>query len=67
MIVSLIAATKTRNGLAVRCELDDRTYPTGRKVTDADLATVNLDRDEFHGDWNYRIRPRSQPFETVIA
>jgi len=67
VIVRLIAATKTRNGLTVRCELDDRSYPTGRKVTDADLATVNLHRDEFHGEWNYRIRPRSHPFETVIA
>jgi transposase len=67
MIVSLIAATKTRNGLTVRCALDDRTYPTGRKVTDAELASVNLARDEFHGDWNYRIRPRSRSFETVIA
>jgi transposase len=66
-IVSLIAATTTRNGLTVRCELDDRTYPTGRKVTDAELASVNLARDEFHGDWNYRIRPRLRPFETVIA
>jgi transposase len=66
-IVSLIAATKTRNGLTVRCALDDRTYPTGRQVTDAELASVNLARDEFHGDWNYRIRPRSRPFETVIA
>ena len=64
-IVSLIAATKTRSGLAVQCELDEGTYPTGRKVTDADLASVNLHRDEFHGEWNYRIRPRSS--ETVIA
>ncbi len=67
VIVSLIAATKTRSGLAVRCELDDRTYPTGRKVTNAEFASVNLDRDEFHGEWNYRIRPRSHPFETVIT
>ena len=67
MIVNLIAATKTRSGLAVRCELDDRAYPTGRKVTDAELASVNLDRDAFHGEWNYRIRPRSRSFETIIA
>jgi transposase len=67
VIVNLIAATKTRSGLTVRCELDDRTYPTGRKVTDAELAGINLTRDEFHGEWNYRIRPRSRPFETVIA
>lgn len=66
-IVSLIAATKTRSGLTVRCELDDRAYPTGRKVTDAELASVNLDRDDFHGEWNYRIRPRPLPVETVIS
>jgi hypothetical protein len=66
-IVSLIAATTTRSGLAVRCELDEGTYPTGRKVTKAELATVNLDRDEFHGDWNYRIRPRARPCVTVIS
>jgi hypothetical protein len=66
-IVSLIAATTTRSGLAVQCELDEGTYPTGRKVTDAELASVNLDRDEFHGDWNYRIRPRAHSSETVIS
>jgi hypothetical protein len=57
VIVQLIAATKTQSGLDVRCELDDATYETGRKVTDEELAAVNLERDEFHGDWNYRIRP----------
>jgi len=66
-IVSLIAATRTRNGLTVQCELDEGTYPTGRKVTDAELASVNLDRDEFHGDWNYRIRPCSPPSEILIS
>ena len=66
-IVSLIAATTTRSGLTVRCELDDGTYPTGRKVTDAELASINLKRDTFHGEWNYRIRPRSRPYETLIS
>jgi transposase len=66
-IVSLIAATKTRSGLTVQCELDERAYPTGRKVTDADLASVNLHRDDFHGDWNYRIRPRLPSTETLIS
>ena len=55
-IVSLIAATTTRSGLTVQCELDTGTYPTGRKVTDAEFASINLERDAFHGDWNYRIR-----------
>jgi len=66
-IVSLIAATKTRSGLAVQCHLDEGTYPTGRKVSDADLAGINLHRDEFHGEWNYRIRPRTHSSATLIS
>lgn len=56
VIVSLIAGTKTRQGLRIRCELDERTYPKGRVVTDEELASVDLRRDAFHGDWNYAIR-----------
>jgi transposase len=66
-IVSLIAATKTRSGLTVQCALDRGTYPTGRKVSDAELARIRLERDAFHGDWNYRIRPSPQESETVIS
>jgi hypothetical protein len=66
-IVSLIAATKTRSGLTVACHLDEGTYPTGRKVSDADLAAINLHRDEFHGEWNYRIRPHTHSSETLIS
>jgi hypothetical protein len=66
-IVSLIAATTTRSGLTVQCALDPGSYPTGRKVTDSELAAINLERDAFHGDWNYRIRPRSRPFGPLIT
>src|SRR3954451_1976209 len=66
VIVQLIAATTTKSGLTVRCELDDATYETGRKVSDAELATVNLERDAFHGEWNYRIRPTLASSDTVI-
>ena len=59
-IVSLIAATKTVAGLRVRCELDTCPYPKGVRVTDDELAGVNLHRDDFHGEWNYTISPRSQ-------
>jgi hypothetical protein len=65
--VSLIAATTTRSGLTVQCELDTDTYPTGRKVTDAEFASINLERHAFHGDWNYQIRPHSRPSGTVIT
>jgi hypothetical protein len=66
-IVSLIAATTTRSGLTVQCELDPGSYPTGRKVTDPEFAGIDLERDAFHGDWNYRIRPRSRPFGPLIT
>jgi hypothetical protein len=56
VIVNLIASTKTRTGLSVRAELDTNSYPKGIVVSTADLDTVHIDHDEFHGDWNYSIR-----------
>jgi hypothetical protein len=57
VIVQLIADTKTATGLHVRAALDKRSYPTGRKVTNQELAEINLHRSQFHGEWNYHIRP----------
>ena len=57
VIVNLIASTKTRSGLMVRAELDTAEYPKGLVISDGALATVNIERDAFHGDWNYCIRP----------
>jgi len=57
-IVQLIAATTTEAGLKVRAELDENKYPKGIKVSDAQLAAVNLSRHSFHGDWNYTIAPK---------
>ena len=56
-IVSLIASTTTAKGLTVRCRLDRRRYPPGRKVSAQEMKRVNLKRNTFHGDWNYVIRP----------
>jgi hypothetical protein len=50
VIVQLIAATTTKTGLKVRCELDENIYPAGVKVSDAELEAVNLTRHEFHGE-----------------
>ena len=58
-IVSLIGSTTNGSGLKVRAALDTRSYPTGIKVTKAELGNVNLDVDEFHGEWNYTIGPRA--------
>jgi Rhodopirellula transposase DDE domain len=57
-IVQLIAATTTDTGLKVRAELDENKYPKGVKVSEAQLAAVNLSRHSFHGDWNYTISPK---------
>jgi transposase len=59
VIIDLIAATTTTKGLTVRSVLDENTYEKGRTVSDAEMSTVNLRPDAFHGEWNYTILPRS--------
>ncbi len=57
-VVELIGATKTQEGLEVHCELDQNTYEKGRKVTEEEMASINLYPNRFHGEWNYTIKPR---------
>jgi len=59
-IVQLIAATTTDTGLKVRAELDENKYPKGVKISDVQMAAINLSRHAFHGDWNYTIAPRDK-------
>jgi len=59
-IVRLIAGTSTAKGLTVTCRLDHRKYPAGRKVTDEEMAVVNITPLRFHGEWNYTISPRDR-------
>lgn len=58
IVVQLIGSVTTEQGLRVRAELDENVYDAGVKVTDEELAAMAIERDEFHGEWNYRIRPR---------
>ena len=58
VIINLIANTATQQGLVVKAELDTGSYPTGIKISDEELALVNLIPKKFHGDWNYTIAPR---------
>jgi hypothetical protein len=58
-VVELIASTTTKTGLKVRCELDTRDYPKGIKVSDADMAALNIKGDLFHPEWNYTISPKA--------
>jgi transposase len=58
IIVSLIGATCTQEGLSVTCVLDESLYETGIKVSDEDFNSINIIFDDFHGDWNYTIFPQ---------
>jgi len=59
VIIDLIASTTTSTGLKVYARLDPGEYDKGIKVSDAELAAVNIVRDDFHSDWNYTINPQS--------
>ena len=58
VIVKLIAATTNRVGLKVECQLDTNLYPKAIKVSDQEMADINIQRDSFHGEWNYTISPK---------
>jgi hypothetical protein len=60
VVVNLIGNTTTDTGLRIRAQLDDNTYAAGIKVSDEELAQLAIERDAFHGEWNYRLMPRSQ-------
>ena len=53
--MELIAATTTKNGLTVRCELDANSYEKGVKIGDAEMAALNIEGNAFHPEWNYTI------------
>jgi hypothetical protein len=57
VVLELLSHTTTKEGLAVMARKDSNTYPTGIKVSDEELAALNLSRDPFHGEWNYTIKP----------
>jgi len=57
-IVNLIGATKTKKGLAIQTAVDTNEYTKGIKITDKEMESLNLERETFHGEWNYTIRPR---------
>jgi hypothetical protein len=60
VVVNLIGSTTTQEGLCIKAALDEKTYSLGIKVSDKELAALAIERDEFHGEWNYRLMPRNQ-------
>lgn len=57
VICQFIRSTTTTTGLEVQCCLDENEYPKAIKVSDAEMAAINISRDDFHGEWNYTIAP----------
>lgn len=57
VIVNLIAATRTKSGLRVKCEVDNHKYPKGEKVPDQEMRKLQITRHDFHGEWNYTLTP----------
>lgn len=58
-VVALIANTTTRTGLKVKAVANQKPYATGRKISNAEMKVLAIDRDAFHGEWNYVIKPRA--------
>ncbi|MDI6786067.1 MAG: ISAzo13 family transposase, partial [bacterium] len=67
VIVNLITATTTKKGLHVQCQIDTNSYPKGIKVLDEEMASINIQKDSFHGEWNYTISPDCIRDDTVIS
>jgi hypothetical protein len=65
-IVQLIASTTTRTGLNIKCNIDPNAYPAGVKVSDADMAALNLKPHAFHGEWNYTITPKAAIMQQLL-
>ena len=59
-VVNLIANTTTKNGLKIKAVLDKNIYKKGIKITDEELNSINITRDKFHGEWNYKITPQNR-------
>lgn len=57
IVVELIGATKTKQGLEVHAWLDAKKYEKGRKITAEELQEIHMKRNKFHGEWNYEIHP----------
>jgi len=57
-IINLISNTTTKAGLKIKAKLDNNIYQKGIVVSDEELAQVNVEKNSFHGEWNYKITPK---------
>jgi len=59
-VLELISHTTTKEGLMVTALKESNIYPTGLKVSDEELAALNMVTEPFHGEWNYTIKPQER-------
>lgn len=59
-IVNLIGATKSSSGLKIKASIDENIYEKGLKVSDEEFHKINIEKDGFHGEWNYVIKPSDE-------
>ena len=59
-VVNLIGNTKTNKGLEIQSQLDENTYEKGIEVTDEEMDSLNIVKDKWHGEWNYKILPQEK-------
>ena len=57
-VINLIGNTKTAAGLTIRAEIDEKKYKPGIDVSDEEFRSINMETENFHGEWNYKIIPR---------
>jgi hypothetical protein len=55
VILGLINGTKTKTGLRVKAQLDENRYETGIKISNEEFAKINISKNEFHEEWNYKL------------
>jgi len=67
VVVNLIGSTTTKTGLSSRSELDEGNDPTGRKVTGEQIKGLSIEKEEFHGEWNYTILPQAHNGQIILA
>lgn len=59
-VVELIGNTTTQTGLSVKVIVDNNKYQTGKKISDENFMAINIEKNVFHGEWNYTIKPQAR-------
>ena len=59
VMVNLIGSTTTKKGLKISAEIDRNGYQTGIKIYDKEIDELNIEKDDFHGEWNSKLCPRN--------